>query len=958
MTTKLELELECGDTSLEPRRVSAHETMSDLFVVDVLLRSPDPNVDLGAIVGKGAGIAAEVSSGLVAWTGVCNFMELLRAAEESDGRSTYRLRIVPAMWLLTQRRGYRIFQHQTIPDVVKKVLGEYRIEPRLELEATYAKQEYCVQYDETDFAFVSRLCEEAGISYYFERRKVGDKAESQLVLSDGPHRHEPSAAIDYYERANEGMLEGLYVTDVQICHGVRSGKVTLRDFDFRKPPLDLLDASELALGKGNEEELEYEQYHYVPGASLYETASAPDKLDVADDKSIARHVKAENKAWATRRAEGARAGKRCVRFRTNHASLPPAKVFTIQRHPRARLGDEKLLVIESHTFFTELDWQVIGTAALAREPRRPEPRTKKPVAGAQTAMVVGPPGSEIHTDEYGRVRVRFHWDREGNYDDNASCWLRVSQAWAGRAFGTEHIPRVSQEVIVDFLDGDPDQPIVVGRLFNVTAQVPRKLPEHDTQSIWRTATSPQSDGRFNEIMLDDRAGKELYFVQAQRDFLRLVKRNDTERTGEDRTIVVGEGRVSAVAGADSLQVGKELLVRMVTAGNLKIPEMGDPEVQPTPTFVQMVDEKITLTTGAATIELAGANIAVHAKGGLRFTTDGRLIIKGSTVFLNVMPGQAQPQADKKVGDAVRKPDRMIGSVEKLFWQPTLAQLQRKDTQVPLTKRPRPQGPPKPPELSCRELWAKYDKQAKDLIAPAGNDPIERNKIISGAYADIYMKHPEFRWCGLAAYASKQAGCGMQHAEALKQKWYVPSGVADYSKNVLAKGNKDIFLDIYPTHRFYEEQGAAKLRECGKERDEYPLTEDSVRAFESLDKYKQTGDQKYLAEHTGRIADHEQRFLLQKNIYSSRTFQGMLIGAKQGSKFTSLAPPIELVLEPGCTGDRKSVFQGWDLANVDQRMKWINGDAMTKYNELLNDSATHLKQLDVIRSRGVAAGAKY
>jgi hypothetical protein len=136
---------------------------------------------------------------------------------------------------------------------------------------------------------------------------------------------------------------------------------------------------------------------------------------------------------------------------------------------------------------------------------------------------------------------------------------------------------------------------------------------------------------------------------------------------------------------------------------------------------------------------------------------------------------------------------------------------------------------------------------------------------------------------------------MEHAESLKKKWFVPDGVADYNKNLLAKGNKDIFLDIYPTHKFYEEQGSAKLRECAKERESYKLTPESVESFEAIDKYKQTGDEKYLAEHTAKIAHHEQRFLLQKEIYSKRTFQGTLIMAKQASKFTSLAPPIELVL---------------------------------------------------------------
>ncbi|HZO14007.1 MAG TPA: type VI secretion system tip protein TssI/VgrG, partial [Polyangiaceae bacterium] len=662
MKTPLFLELESGIASLEVRRVSAHERMSQLFVVDVLARSDDPQIDLNAVVAKGAGVAGETPSGLLAWTGVCSYMEQVKPAQDLAGHSTYFLRIVPALWLLTQRRNHRIFQHETTPDIVKKILGEYRIEPTLELTGEYARHEYCVQYGESDFAFVSRLLEQAGISYFFRRQKQGDKAVSVLVLSDAPQRGESIGGIYYYDMPNEGDLEEPFITDVQLAHGVRAGKVTVRDFDFRKPRLSILDSSSFPLADGEKPEDNYEQYHYLPGVSLFEVDSAEDKLEMADDKSIARHLPKHNKVWAEREAEAARHQKRRVGFRSNHASLAPSKIFSIDHHPR-HLDDESLMVVELDTFVSELEWAVVGTAVFAKTPYRPEVRTPKPrVAGIQTAMVVGPPGREIHTDEFGRVRVRFHWDREGQFDDESTCWLRVSHAWAGTSFGTMHVPRIGQEVIVDYLDGDPDQPFIVGRVFNSTTRVPRRLPLHKTQSIWRSATSPQTDGKFNEIMFEDAAGQELYFMQAERDLLRLTKRNDTERTGEDRTIVVGEGRVSAVAASDSLQVGKQHLVKMVKTNDLHIPDMGEPDVQPLDTFVEMVDRKITLTTGNATIQLDGPNITIDAKGGLRFTTDGRLIMKGSKVYLNVMPGQVQPRASTKVTDVVAKPDRMIGSV--------------------------------------------------------------------------------------------------------------------------------------------------------------------------------------------------------------------------------------------------------------------------------------------------------
>ncbi|MBW2456925.1 MAG: type VI secretion system tip protein VgrG, partial [Deltaproteobacteria bacterium] len=572
MTVRPKLEFESGESTLQVRRVAVHERISDLFTVDVLARSPDADVDLGAIVGKGAAVGAEGELGIIAWSGVCNHIEQTKPADERLGQSSYLLRIVPAMWLLTQRRGHRIFQHLSTPDIVKQILGEYSIEPKLTLSEEHPKHEYCVQYGETDYAFVCRLLEEGGITFFFDAEVSGGSAKSILTLSDAPQHGSSVGTIDYFDTPNDGRITGAFLSDVHLVHGVRPGTATRRDFDFRRPQLVLRDSSEFPLAKGEKVEDPYEQYLYSPGGSLIEVDSADDPQDVADDKSFARHAQKENKRRVDIRAEGLRYGKRRVEFRTNHPELTAAALFAIEHHPRPQLAsDQQLMVIESNIVITELEWTVLGTAVFAEVPYRPELRTEKPrVAGVQTAMVVGPPGQEIYTDEYGRVRVRFHWDREGAFDDNATCWLRVSQAWAGTGFGAMLVPRIGQEVIVDFFEGDPDQPLVVGRLFNETTRVPRKLPDHETQSIWRSASSPQTDGFFNEIMLDDKAGKELYFVQAQRDLLALTKHDRTERTGKDRTAVVGEARVAAVGWSDSVHVGKQHLAKMVTINDLGI----------------------------------------------------------------------------------------------------------------------------------------------------------------------------------------------------------------------------------------------------------------------------------------------------------------------------------------------------------------------------------------------------
>ena len=226
---------------------------------------------------------------------------------------------------------------------------------------------------------------------------------------------------------------------------------------------------------------------------------------------------------------GTRVDRRTVSFDTNTIDLWPGQVFCMDKHPHAELTDEtKLLVTEFSVEGTPGgEWSMSGQAAFTDAPYRPPQRTLKPrVEGVQSAQVVGPQGQEIHTDEFGRVRVQFPWDREGKHDDGSSCWIRVSQGWAGTGYGMIVIPRIGQEVMVGFLEGDPDQPIIVGRVYNAKQAVPYKLPEHKTRSTWKSDSSLGSGG-FNEIMFEDIKGQELVWEQAQKNRRRLVKNDET-----------------------------------------------------------------------------------------------------------------------------------------------------------------------------------------------------------------------------------------------------------------------------------------------------------------------------------------------------------------------------------------------------------------------------------------------
>ncbi|WP_437989245.1 type VI secretion system Vgr family protein [Sorangium sp. So ce145] len=556
----LELTFESGEASLDVRQFDVQESISGLFTLSILARSPNADIDLESIVGKRASFRIAngfdfASSGARFWTGVCNQIEQVQA--ETTGLSTYHLRIVPALWLLTQRRNFRIYQHLAIPDIADRIFAEWQITPTWSIErAKYPKLEYRCQYGESDYAFLSRLLEEAGIAF----THPDDQASgSTPTLSDKLHLATPRAppALRFVDSPNDAA-ESEYVTEVTITHEVEPGATTIRDYDFRNPAFPLFGEAP----KAPAPEDKYEQYHYQPGAFLIE-GQRGGGTPAADDKGVARHDQSYGKALAERALDGRRALKRTVTFETNALDLSPGAVFSIDNHPHAAFAaGKKLLVTEVQIHgAVGTEWTQSGHAVFADVPYRPLKSTPKPhVTGVQSAVVVGPSGQEIHTDEFGRVRVQFPWDREGRNNDDSSSWIRASQGWAGTGFGMIAIPRIGQEVLVGFLEGDPDQPVIVGRVFNNNNRVPYNLPQHKTRSTWKTSSS-MGGGGFNEIMFEDLAGQELVFMQAQKNQRRLVKNDETITVGHDRQKLVKanetevtEGKRAEFTGGDRVEL--------------------------------------------------------------------------------------------------------------------------------------------------------------------------------------------------------------------------------------------------------------------------------------------------------------------------------------------------------------------------------------------------------------------
>ena len=564
--SQLKLTVASGD-DLSVRRFSSQESVSSLFAVSVWARSANPEVDLEAIVGKAAslqivhGTRFTAGMGSRLWNGVCAYAEQVQA--EPTGLSTYYVRIAPRLYLLTQRRNYRIFQHLNIPEIVDKILGEWGIEHDWKVDrGKYPKLEYKVQYGESDYTFVNRLLEEAGIGFVFADPGASG---TKLTLDDQLHTRDARPTLPYTDNPSQAS-EKEFITRVRLAHEVRPGAHTLRDYDFRNPGFPLF--AEAPKAKAPEDF--YEQYQYKPGGFLIEKGREGN-TPVADDQGTARYVQSYGKEKAERYLRGNRAGKRAVSFDTNAVDLYPGALLTIGHHPHADLGEgERLLVLDmSVEGSPDGEWVGSGRAVFASEPYLPPQRTPKPdVVGVQSATVVGPKGQEIHTDEFGRVRVQFPWDREGKFDETSSCWIRVSQGWAGTGYGMIVLPRIGQEGLIGFLQGDPDQPVVVGRVFNAKEQVPYKLPEHKTRSTWKSDSSLGSNG-FNEIMFEDLKAKELIYIQAEKDLRKLVKNdetitvghsrqklvvvNETETTGANRTEVTGANRTE-ITGANRLTI--------------------------------------------------------------------------------------------------------------------------------------------------------------------------------------------------------------------------------------------------------------------------------------------------------------------------------------------------------------------------------------------------------------------
>ncbi len=626
----LQLHVASND-DLDVRNFAVQERLASLFQVSLVAVSDNPSIDFDAVVGQPARFALHAGLHERFWTGLCNHFEQVRV--EPSGLSTYQISIVPTFWLLTQRKNHRMFQQMSEPDIVLKVLKEWNIEPEVRIDrGAYKKRKYRVQYAESDFAFISRMLEDAGITFYFEQ--VGE--ETKVILSDAPQAtaKRPLPLVFMDEASTTRNHDAGIVTGLRMQQRVRPGKYTLQDHDYRRPPSYKLVSSAKG-GSGIEDKLE--RYDYSPGAFLFGTSQG-DASPVADDKGKTRTDEKEAAILAQKRLDAKRGSARVCTFETSAHDLAPGVVIRVVGHPHSALGDGRaLLVVESSLNGTDQgEWRHHCEARGTEVPFRPASVTPKPkVNGVESATVVGRKGEEIDTDEFGRVRVHFHWDRESQMDENSSCWIHVSQSWGGAGYGGTNLPRLGQEVLVDFLGGDPDRPVIMGRMYTNLQKTPYSLPLNKTQSGWKS-NSTGGGGGYNEVMFEDAAGQELLRMQAEKDLHKLVKNDEQQTVGRDRTRVVKRNETVTVGKNRTKQIGKNERVvvghnQSVSVGINRAVQVGaiDSTIVGTTHVVMisppgegggesssssmMTDKKIVFDTGAgATITMAGSTITLAA----------------------------------------------------------------------------------------------------------------------------------------------------------------------------------------------------------------------------------------------------------------------------------------------------------------------------------------------------------
>jgi len=667
----LKLNTPLGEDVLLLTAFEGHEELSRLFSYQLEMISDDNAIEATDIVGKNVTFSIEMADDTPRYFN--GFVSRFVAGDEDDqGRRNYRAEVIPWLWFLTRTTDCRIFQNKTVPEIIEQIFGDlgfsdYEVS---QIKGAHPKWDYRVQYRESDFEFVSRLMEQEGIFYFFRH----EDGKHTLVLADHKGAYE-TAAEDEVDFPHDSSAQAVadHITLWEHAWEFRTGKWAHTDYNFETPSNSLMTTEQTVID--------------LPDSSKYEFYEYPGEYGTTGDGT----------PLAKLRMEEEEVGYDVVHASSRCKSFSPGFTFSIGQHRISSEEGKSYVVTSIRHSATEPMAYETGTGTVAEDYSntftcipdsvafRPARTTPKPVMrGCQTAIVTGPAGEEIYPDKYGRVKTQFHWDREGKKDENTSCWIRVSQIHAGKGWGAIDIPRIGEEVIVDFLEGDPDRPIIIGRVYHAESMPPFGLPGTMTTSGMKSNTHKGSG--YNEFAMDDTAGKELIRVHGQYDMETTIEHDqrttihnnrtdqidvdDSETVGSNQKINVGSDQALDVGANQKISVGSD---RKLSVGSNETVDIGADEkltvganrqasvgaddklsvsgaqkIGVTGAIEISSDTSITLTVGGSTVKIEPAAVSIKStkitiEGTAKVETKAALItaqatgiheIKGATVKLN------------------------------------------------------------------------------------------------------------------------------------------------------------------------------------------------------------------------------------------------------------------------------------------------------------------------------------
>jgi len=663
-----------GPDTLLITKLKGREAISELYHFEIeCLAAIGTEVDFSQLLGQDASVVIGLAdggkryfNGIVSW---------ISEDDRDDFFTIYHAEIVPRAWLLTHRKQSRIFQHMTVPDILKKVLTG--IDTSFEIQGTFEPRDYCVQYRESDFDFACRLMEEEGIFYFFKHDESGHKMVLGNTVQCHPKVPGPSTAI--FEKVIGEVRPEDRVLEWAKYQELRAGKTTLWDHNFELPhkhleaDKEIIDSIQVGtvthkLKVGGNDQLEH--YDFPGGYASRFDGIAPgggdrpgDLAKIFTDNRRTTEIRMLQEAVNSILIEGV---SDCRQFTSGHS-------FTLERHFNSD-GDYLLTSVTHDAEFDgyrsheqkENGYENKFTCIPLALPFSPPRRTPRPViSGTQTAVVVGPAGEEIFTDKYGRVKVQFHWDRQGKNNADSSCWIRVATSWAGKHWGMVHLPRIGQEVVVEFVEGDPNDPIIVGSVYNADMMPPYALPAKKTESgILSRSTKDGNPETCSEFCIDDKKGEELVYLRAEKnqrisvendeihwvghdrtkevdvDEVTTIGHNRSETVGNDETITIGRNRTESVGKNEEITIAenrKEVVGKdehVAIGGSRKKQVNGSEKIQIDENRKTLVGEDDTLVVAKKLQLIAGEEIVIKTgDASITMKKDGTIHIKGKDIAI-------------------------------------------------------------------------------------------------------------------------------------------------------------------------------------------------------------------------------------------------------------------------------------------------------------------------------------